>query len=235
MNVLITGGASGLGEAITKRFARADDNTVYFTYNTSSDNAKKITEQFKNSKAIFCDLNDPISLDQLIKNIPALNLDLLVHNAYQGKFIDTYFHKTSLEDFQESFQTNILPLISITQACIEVFRKKKSGIILTILSEVLEGLPPVGSSVYAATKGYLEQLVKCWSAENKKFNIISGAVSPGLMLTSLTRQMDERLIDQFKEASPQKRLLLPEETADMIFRLAYEPEKLNGRNIKIQA
>jgi len=42
MNILITGGASGLGEAITKQLASISSNNVYFTYSKSADQARSI-------------------------------------------------------------------------------------------------------------------------------------------------------------------------------------------------
>lgn len=58
MNILITGGASGLGEAITKKLAKDINNNVYFTYFKSETNAKKIKFDFSNAFPIKCDFKD---------------------------------------------------------------------------------------------------------------------------------------------------------------------------------
>lgn len=234
MKILITGGASGLGEEMTRRFAQVENNTVFFTYHKSLEKAKDLMRQFPNVSGIPCDFNNKDAIAALVKKIPELDPDLLINNAFQGKFIDKHFQKTSIDEFHQSFRVNILPVISITQASLDAFRKKKSGVLLTILSSALEDEFPVGSSVYMATKGYLEQLTRSWSVENKKFNIISGAVSPSLMITPLTQQLDERLLDQMKEQSPQKRFLGASEAAEIVFQLMKIPSKLNGQNIKIE-
>jgi NAD(P)-dependent dehydrogenase (short-subunit alcohol dehydrogenase family) len=233
MRILITGGASGLGEAMTKKFAGNPSYRVFFTYRSSSENAEKISRDFQQAKGIYCDFNDPGSVANLINELEAINPDVLIHNAYDGKFIDTYFHKTPAEAFQQNFQSNILPVIRITQACIDLFRKKKSGVILTVLSPVTEEELPIGTSLYAATKGYLHQLAKSWAVENKKFNIVSAAVSPDLMITSMTERLDERLLEQLKESSHEKRFLKTEEAADLIARLLDDPTTINGKNIRI--
>ena len=62
MNILITGGASGLGEKITKNLLQNKNNTVYFTFNSSKENANKISSEYSNSKAINCDFNNLISV-----------------------------------------------------------------------------------------------------------------------------------------------------------------------------
>ena len=46
MNILITGGGSGLGEAITRNLAKDLKNTIYFTYSNSELSAKKIVMDF---------------------------------------------------------------------------------------------------------------------------------------------------------------------------------------------
>ena len=46
MNVLITGGASGLGAAITRILAADAANKIYFTYCSSSEAAKQLEEEF---------------------------------------------------------------------------------------------------------------------------------------------------------------------------------------------
>ena len=46
MNILVTGGAKGLGEAITVKLASEESNKVYFTYNSSCDRAQEIVEEY---------------------------------------------------------------------------------------------------------------------------------------------------------------------------------------------
>ena len=50
MNILVTGGASGLGESITKKLLNNKNHTVYFTFCGSKENADKISSSFSNSK-----------------------------------------------------------------------------------------------------------------------------------------------------------------------------------------
>ena len=57
MTILITGGASGLGEAITRTLSANSTNTIYFTYNNSKVKASKLQEEFSNAHAIKCDFN----------------------------------------------------------------------------------------------------------------------------------------------------------------------------------
>lgn len=235
MNVLIIGGASGLGESITKKFAQSSAGIVYFTYSRSNGNARNIESAFSNTRAIKCDFKNLDDVQNLVKTIAELDIQVLVNNAYTGSFIKSYFHKTDPADFLISFQDNIIPTISITQAAINNFRKKKQGKIITVLTSALIDNPPIGSSVYISGKAYLEQLTKVWATENIKYNITSNSVSPAFMQTGFTSDMDERLVEQMKENHPLKKILTTEEVADALFLMSTLSSQMNGVNIVLNS
>lgn len=235
MNILITGGASGLGNAITRHLAKDPDNSIYFTYNSSSSAAEKLEQEFINTKSIKCDFTNDVELNNLISRIADLKIEVLINNAYTGTPIKTYFHKMTEEDFRSEFLNNTMPVIQLTQACITDFRKNKRGKIITILTSYLLDTPPVGASSYVANKAYLASLVKSWAAENVKYNITSNSVSPSFMLTGLTADVDERVIEQMIEDHPLKKLLTVEETAETVAFLVNALIDINGSDIIINA
>ncbi len=235
MNVLVTGGASGLGEAITKRLAANPDSKIYFTYSKSDLKARRIESEFSNTNPIKCDFSNESEIVSLVDSINGMDLDVLINNAYNGDFLKKHFHKILLSDFETDFKLNILPTIAITQSAIKNFRKKKSGKIITILTAALLNIPPIGSSVYVANKAYLEKLTKIWAIENSNFNITSNAVSPSFMQTNLTASMDERIVEQIRESHPLKKLLTVEEVADAILFLINSSSHINGIDLVINA
>lgn len=235
MNILITGGASGLGEKITIKFAEDEGNTVYFTYSNSELIAKQIENTFSNTIAIKCDFKNKLEVNSICERIQNLKLDVLINNAYSGTFLSKHFHKIEIDNFQNEFEVNILPTVNITQAAINSFRKNKKGKIITILSAALLNTPPIGSSIYVANKAYLLQLTKSWAIENSKFNITSNSISPSFMKTSMTSDMDDRMVEMIIENHPLKRLLTTEEVAETVQFLSTASDHINGQNIIMNA
>ncbi|WP_284653023.1 SDR family NAD(P)-dependent oxidoreductase [Flavobacterium terrisoli] len=233
MKILITGGASGLGESITRTLAK-EDNTVYFTYSKSSAKARQLESEFKNTTAIHCDFSNETAVKTLAAKITELDLDIIIHNAYSGDYLKTHFHKIEAADFLTDFKVNVMPVVTLTQAAINTFRKKKSGKIITVLSSALLE-PPVGSAVYTANKAYLQKLTQVWANENARFNITSNSVSPTFMDTAMTASIDERVKEQIIENSPLKRLLTTDEVAQTIRFLAMKNTEFSGMDFVLKA
>lgn len=231
MNILITGGASGLGEAITRILAKDAKNNVYFTYSNSKLNAKEIELDSSNAVSIKCDFKNPSEVTALVNKIDNLDIDVLINNAYAGNAIHTHFHKIPHEEFAIDFNNNITPTIRITQSVLKQFRKKKRGKIITVLTSFLTNTPPLGASCYVANKAYLESMVKSWANENIKFNITSNSVSPSFMQTKLTSDVDDRVIEQMLSNHPLKKLLRVEEVAETVLYLTKVSSQINGVDI----
>lgn len=234
MNILITGGASGLGKAITKRLAKDPNNTVYFTYFSSETSARAIEVEFKNTISIKVDFCNRESLEKFIDQIAEVSPEVLINNAIAG-FSQYHFHKINPVIFIESFEKNILPVLKITQKFISERRKLKSGKIITILTSALLNKPPIGWSEYIANKSYLLSMSKSWATENINYGITSNCVSPSFMLTNLTSKTDSRLVESIINESPNKQLLKEDEVSNVIEFLIKSSPHINGQNIVLNA
>ena len=234
MNILVTGGASGLGESITKTLAKNGTDVIYFTYNKSKANAAAIEKEFHNTKAFYCNYEDPDSFSSFLGEMEQFNLQVLINNAMTG-FEKNYFHKMAAENFTAGFLKNILPVIQLTQKSILLFRKQKFGKIITVLSSAILNKPPIGWSEYVAQKNYLLSLSKSWAVENSKFNIVSNCVSPSFMKTALTADTDERIVEDMLKHHPLKNLLRIEEVAESVAFLVRAPQHMNGTNLVLNA
>lgn len=231
MNILITGGSSGLGKSITECLATAHPlSTIYFTYNSSLVAATEIENQFNNTKALSLNFKDEKNVQDIIEKITSLNIDVLVNNAVTSLH-KNHFHKTAAEVFSEGFTDNILPVIKLAAAFIKAARVKKTGKIITILSSAIGGSPLIGWAAYTAEKNYLLSLAKSWASENVQFNIQSNCVSPEFMDTAINKDLDYRLKEEMIKTHPLKRLLTTNEVADTVNFLVTASSHINGQNL----
>jgi 3-oxoacyl-[acyl-carrier protein] reductase len=234
MNILVTGGASGLGKSIVEKTASDKNNFVVFTYANSKNAADQITQKYKNTKAIHCDFKDIFSVDNTIIQLNEFNLDVLINNALTS-IIKQHFHKIEPTSFLNSFEQNIIPTIKITQSCIQTFRKKKFGKIINIASSALINKPPIGWSEYVANKAYFLSMSHSWATENIKFNITSNCISPAFMQTDLNKEIDERMLQELIKNHPLKKILTIEEVSESVNFLLNCSQHINGINLIMNA
>lgn len=236
MNILVTGGNSGLGRATVELLAKERHN-VFFSYlpsNQCTQEANEMVKENNNLTAIPLNFCETENVDAFCEQIKGLEIDVLVNSAYAGKAMGTHFYKTPADDFLTTFQNNVIPTIRITQACLEGMRKRKYGKVINIITSYVIDTPPAGMSVYTATKAYLRQISKSISKELGRFNITSNCLLPEYMNTNFGKVEDFQL-EQMKEAHPLKRLLVPSEVAEIICHIVNSSQQLNGVEIPINA
>lgn len=234
MKILITGGASGLGKAITCLLAKQSDSIVYFTYHSSEDSAREIEKKYPNTQSFRVDFRNTASVNHFLEKMTDLSPEVLINNAITG-FTEVHFHKLGASNLANSFAQNILPTLIITQKFISDRRRAKGGKIITILTSALVNKPPVGWSEYVANKAYLHSMAKSWAVENSGFGITSNCISPSFMQTNLTASTDSRVVDNLIKENPNKQLLGVEEVASVVDFLVKSTAQINGQNIVINA
>ena len=234
MNIIITGGSSGLGKALVETCAASRDNHVVFTYHHHEDEAMALAGRFDNVQAVAVDFCATESVDYFVEMLTGMQVDVLVNNVYAGSPQGIHFYKTDPTDFSRAFEWNVIPFIKITQACIAGMRKRRYGKIINIITSYVMDVPPTGFSVYTATKAYIRQLSKSISKECGRFNITSNCILPDYMQTDFGKVEDFQ-IEQMKNAHPLKELLRPEEVAQIAAMLMNASQQLNGVEIPVNA
>jgi NAD(P)-dependent dehydrogenase (short-subunit alcohol dehydrogenase family) len=232
MKVLITGGASGIGKEISKYLATRTDGLIIATYRGSVEEATELAGQYSNIRLVKCDFKEQADMEALVNLIETEQIDVLINNAYTGMHKE-HFQKMPATAFVSGFLDNIVPVIEITQAAIGVFRKKKSGKIITLLSSAIVNKPPIGWSAYVAEKNYLYSLAKSWATENARFNVTSNMISPAFVETAFNKDVDERVLENMRNDLPLKRFLSGAEVAEAVYFLVGCSQQINGHNIII--
>ena len=185
-NVLITAGAQGIGEAITKHFIDNGAN-VAIHYFSSADTANQLTEYAKSKGlkaiAISGDLtkeSDAISLVEATIN--AFNgLDILINNA--GSLVARRMLNEMEADFwHKVMDINMTSMMFVTKAAAPHLAKNDNSSIVNLASLAGRKGGHPGSLVYATSKGAILTYTRALSTELGGQGIRVNAVAPGLIL-----------------------------------------------------
>lgn len=221
--VLITGASSGIGAATAKEFASAANGNIKLILTARresrlSELADELTKQYDSIKihTTKLDVSNPQEIPAFISGLPEefADIDVLVNNAGMalGK---EQVGEIATEDISGMFQTNVLGLISITNAVVPIFKKKDSGSIVNIGSIAGRESYP-GGSIYCATKSAVKFFSQSLRKEliNTRIRVLE--VDPGAVETefSVVRfRGDKKAADAVYEGSEP---LTPEDIAEVI-------------------
>jgi 3-oxoacyl-[acyl-carrier protein] reductase len=164
--VLITGGSKGIGKACVELFLRAGAE-VFFTYKSGKKSAQEIIKQNTssvNTKAFRLDLGDIKKLEKNIEKILSeiKDIHILVNNA--GIWTYGEVDKMSLEEWDETIQTNLTGTFLLSKAVIPQMKKNNYGRIINITSTAGQRGEPFHSH-YAASKGGVISFTKSLAVE----------------------------------------------------------------------
>lgn len=236
MNILITGGTSGLGKATVELLAK-DGHQVYFSYLPTEEFtavAQEMEAAMGNVKAVPLNFCESESVDAFCEKIKGWDIDVLVNSTYVGRPQTTYFDKIEAEEFSKAFEMNIIPTVKITQAAIKVMKKKRFGKIVNIITESVIGLPPMGYTLYVCNKAYLMELSDVLNKEYTRYNITSNCILPSYMQTNFAA-VDERILEQMQMEHPLKKLLSVDEVAQAVKFFVEASQQVNGVKLPINA
>ncbi|WP_051507234.1 SDR family oxidoreductase [Saccharibacillus sacchari] len=183
--VIVTGSSRGIGSAIAQEFAAQGANVVV---NYSGNRAKaqevvqRIEQQGGRAIAIQADISVIADIDYLFaQTIEAFGgIDILVNNA--GLMHTVPLLQVTEEDFDRQFAVNVKGTFFACQAAAR--HLNEGGRIINFSTSVVGAMFP-GYSVYAGTKGAVEQFTRQLAKELGPKGITINAVAPGPVNTEL--------------------------------------------------
>lgn len=229
--VLVTGASRGIGKDIAKKFYKLGANVI--TTSTKNKSSSKINNQKNLWTHISVDFNDIDSLNDFLKKIRLFKkIDILINNAGINK-IDN-FTSIKNEDWYSVNNINLTAPFLIAKNIAKKMENQKHGHIVNIAS-IFGVVSKKKRASYSAAKSGLIGLSKAMALDLAKYNIMVNSVSPGFVMTDLTRSiLSEKEINKLIRSVPLERFARIEEITDLIIFLCSKYNSyLTGQNIII--
>ena len=219
--VLVTGGASGIGESITRAMIKQGAKVGFLDFDEEA--ATKLLNELRtdNISSQICDLRD---IDQLKNSVQEVSktlgaIDVLVNNAARD---DRHsLESITSEYFDERIATNLKHQLFAAQAVVSDMEKKGGGVIINMGSTswmIGQGGMPCYTTAKSAIQGLTRGLARDLGSKNIRVN----CVVPGWIMTQ--RQMDMWLTPESEKELMErqciKRKLIPEDIANFVLFMA---------------
>lgn len=221
--VIITGGASEIGEAIAVEFAKHQYDIIltYFTnQNLCEKIARRIAEEYGvQVKAFYCDLQKEESIYEFFSKIQNVQLiEVLVNNA--AVCYDALYHDKDKKHFMDTLEVNVVGTFLISKLVGEVLYQNKKGAIVNLAStNGMTQYYPM-SIDYDASKAALLSLTSNLSIAYSPYVRVN-AVAPGTIATKKELDgLDEAFLESEKTKISLQRFGLAEEVAKAVYYLA---------------
>lgn len=224
--VLITGGTSGIGEAMVRRFHKRG-YSVWFTYRSGAEKAAGLIKELGGDdiRAFELDLSVPDSHRKLIGNLPGTP-DILINNAGLGTATVKRITDNPDEQDRLLIQVNATGTLLLTRTVLDGMRSRNSGRILLISSvgggiNVFPGFSFADGMSKAALTFFGRQLAaELIQTGIRVFTVCPGATNTPMFASSTLDHLDESERMELISGLPGGRLIEPDEIAELALFLA---------------
>src|ERR1700676_2893387 len=179
---LVTGGSRGIGRGIALRLAQ-NGARIAIAYRSNKAAAQESLRQMQtvgaDCVAVETDISEPGSAEQLIKTVGDRfgRLDILVNNV--GHFRWGTLSESSVEDWQEIFDSNVMTVFYMCRAALPLMRKGRWGRIINLGAVGAErAFGQAKISAYAAAKAAVVAMSRSLALEEAKNAITVNVVNP---------------------------------------------------------
>jgi 3-oxoacyl-[acyl-carrier protein] reductase len=187
---LVTGGAGGIGAAISQRLA-ADGCRVVIGYHGRSARAEQIVEAIEGQGGAAMALRANVGkADEAVALVEQAGarwgpVNVLVNNAGVSEL--RTIGRQSPAEWGRVLDVNLHAAYSCTHAAIPAMLEARWGRVVFVTSSVAQRVPMAGASAYAAAKAGLAAMARCLAIEVVRRGITVNCVMPGFVDTDMTR------------------------------------------------
>ena len=232
---IVTGGARGIGEAISLRLAAegAKIAIVDIMLDVAEATAAKFTEMGYEAKAYAANVAKVEDADATVKQVIADfgRVDILVNNA--GITKDNLIMRMSEAEWDAVITVNLKGTFNFTKAVVSPMGRQRAGKIVNVAS-VVGRMGNAGQANYSASKAGVIALTKSTAKEYGARNIQVNAVAPGFIETEMTAKLPQAVRDNFMLVIPAKRPGKPEDVANVVaFLCSSDADYVTGQVLNI--
>ena len=215
---LVTGGARGIGLAISSRLA-ARGVRVAVGYSQGADNAKEFAAAHEGATIHQGNIGSNEDCERVIAEVLEQHgrMDVLVNNA--GITIDKTVRKMTPSDWDRVIHVNLSGAFYLSRAVLQHMLDRGYGRIVNI-SSVIGEKGNIGQANYAAAKSGLFGLTNSLALETARKGITVNSVAPGFIGTEMVAAMPAEALDRVIGQIPVGRLGEPDEVARVVEFLA---------------
>ncbi len=233
---LVTGGASGIGEAISLILGKAGAKVIV-NYHHSETRAREIVTKLKESGhdafSYQADVSEFEQARSLVDHAVEAygTIDILVNNA--GITRDQLLLRMSEEDFDLVVKTNLKGTWNMVKLVTPLMAKNRFGRIINIAS-VTGLVGNAGQVNYAASKAGIIGLTKSVAREFAKRNVTANAIAPGFIETRMTERLPSEIKEKYLKDIPLGRYGTPEDIANaVVFLASDEASYITGQTMNV--
>lgn len=222
---IVTGGNSGIGEAIALALAKLGASIVidYVSHPDATETVEKeIAKLGARSIGVDADVSKPADLQMLVDAaVKAFGrVDIMVNNA--GIETRTSVLDTTEDQYDRVLDVNLKSAFFGTQIVAKQMIKQGGGGRIVNITSVHEDWPMPGNTAYCLAKGGMRMLTRTAGVELAPHGILVVGVGPGAVATpiNLSTMNDPKLLAKLDAAIPLGRMARPEEIANVVAFLA---------------
>jgi 3-oxoacyl-[acyl-carrier protein] reductase len=181
-NVIITGTSRGIGFELVHLFANAGHNVLALSRNAQPVN----NLHFDNILSMafdLCNAEDYKKVESFVKNNWKGEVDILINNA--GTLLNKPFAKTSMDDFETVYKTNVFGVAEMTRVVIPFMKNDSHVVTISSMGGVQGSMKFPGLAAYSSSKGAVITLTELLAEEYKEQGISFNVLALGAVQTEM--------------------------------------------------